>query len=265
VLPIDWHTLALQLAALLGIVASALTGLRLAGWRTSRVSALGSWRNRLASLALRRGGQFVVASLVLTGGVFAVLIEKSIFDDYPYSGDEWAYFLQAEIFSQGHLHADSPAHPRFFDVWGMVNNGKFYAWAPPGWPLLLASGILLQVPWLVNPVIGALTLLSVYCLGRLVYGMSVALLAVFFMLFSPFFLLHSASYFAHSSSLLFITLFVFFCARGIELQMNRDFLWAGLCGSMSSLIHPFDQVAAFCPLGAYLLLLALRGRVAVRQ
>jgi hypothetical protein len=154
-----------------------------------------------------------VAGLVFTGGVFAVLIGQFIFDDYPYSGDEWSYFLQAEIFSQGRLHATSPAHPRFFDVWGMVNNGKFYAWAPPGWPLLLASGILLQVPWLVNPVIGALTLLSVYCLGRLVYNTSVALLAVFFMLFSPFFLLHSASYFAHSSSLLKLTDFGSFRRR----------------------------------------------------
>jgi Dolichyl-phosphate-mannose-protein mannosyltransferase len=265
VLPIDWHTLELQLAALLVIVASALAGLGVTRRRTSWFSARGSWRNRLAPLALRRGERFIMAGLVFTGGVFATLIGKFVFDDYPYSGDEWSYVLQAEIFSQGRLHANSPAHPRFFDVWGMVNNGKFYAWAPPGWPLLLASGILLQVPWLVNPVVGALTLLSVYCLGRLVYDTSVALLAVFFMLFSPFFLLHSASYFAHSSSLLFITLFVFFCARGIERQTDRDFLWAGLCGSMALLIRPFDQVVAFCPLGAYLLLLALRGRVAVRQ
>jgi hypothetical protein len=107
------------------------------------------------------------------------------------------------------------------DVWGMVSNEKFCAWAPPGWPLLLASGILLQVPWLVNPVISAPTLLSVYYLGRLVYNVSVALLAVFFMLFSPFFLLHSAAYYAHSNSLLFIPLFVFFCAQGIE--RNRKF------------------------------------------
>jgi hypothetical protein len=120
------------------------------------------------------------------------------------------------------------------DVWGMVGNGKFYAWAPPGWPLLLASGILLQVPRRGNPVISAPTLLSVYDLGRLVYNTSVALLAVFFMLFSPFFLLHSAADYAHSNSLFFITLFVFSCAQGIERKANREFSWAGRCGSMSS-------------------------------
>jgi dolichyl-phosphate-mannose-protein mannosyltransferase len=265
VLPIDWFTLELQLAALLVISVSALAGLqRVTRWR-GWFSALGSWRNRLASRVLGRGERFVVTGLVLTGGIFAILIGKLIFDDYPYSGDEWSYFLQAEIFSLGRLHTNSPAHPRFFDVWGMVNNGKFYAWAPPGWPLLLVPGIILQVPWLVNPVMGALTLLSLYYLGRLVYNTSVALLAVFFMLFSPFFLLHSASYFAHSSSLLFITLFVFFYARSIERKTDRDFLWAGLCGSLSFLIRPFDQLVALCPLGAYLLLLALRGHAAMRQ
>jgi Dolichyl-phosphate-mannose-protein mannosyltransferase len=266
VLPIDWYTLGLQLATLLVIAASALGTLQGgARRRISWFSTTGSWGNRLASLVLGWDERCVVAGLVFTGGVFALLIGRLIFADYPYSGDEWSYVLQAEIFSQGRLHANSPAHPRFFDVWGMVNNGKFYAWAPPGWPLLLASGIILQVPWLVNPLIGALTLLSVYSLGRLVYNASVALLAVFFMLFSPFFLLHSASYFAHPSSLLLITLFVFFCARGIERQTDHDFLWAGLCGSMSFLIRPFDQVAAFCPLGAYLLLLVKRGHLAVRQ
>jgi hypothetical protein len=266
VLAIDWLTLELQLAVLLMIVASALAGLwGVARQQISWLSAIGCWGNRLTSLVLRWGERFVVAGLVFACGVFAMFIGKFIFDGYPYSGDEWSYFVQAEIFGQGRLHANSPTHPRFFDVWGMVNNGKFYAWAPPGWPLLLAPGILLQVPWLVNPVIGALTLLSLYCLGRLLYNTSVALLAVFFMLFSPFFLLHSASYFAHSSSLLCITLFVFFCARGIERKATREFLWAGLCGSMSFLIRPFDQVVAFCPLGAYLLLLTLRGDVALRQ
>jgi hypothetical protein len=266
VLPIDWPTLELQLAVLWVIVASALAGLQsIPRRRISWFNRIGSWGNHLSSRVLGGGERFVVVGLVLTGGVFAILIGKFVFYDFPYSGDEWSYVLQAEIFSQGHLHVNSPAHPRFFDVWGMVNDGKFYAWAPPGWPFLLGVGILLQVPWLVNPLVGALTLLSVYYLGRLVYNASVALLAVFFMLLSPFFLLHSASYFAHSTSLLFITLFVWFCARGIERKTNGAFLWAGLCGSMSFLIRPFDQMAVFCPLGAYFLLRTLRGAMAVRQ
>jgi hypothetical protein len=154
-------------------------------------------------------------------------------------------------------HANSPAHPWFFDGWRMVNTGQCYAWAAPGWPSLLASGTLLQIPWLVNPLIGALTLLSAYSLGRLVYNGSVALLVAFCRFFSPFPLLHSVSYFAHPNSLLGITLFVFCCARETELQTNHEFLWVNLCSSMYFLIRSFDQVVGFCLLGAYLLLLVL--------
>jgi hypothetical protein len=66
-------------------------------------------------------------------------------------------------------------------------------------------------------------------------------------------------------SLLFLTLFVFFYAKGVESKASCDFLWAGLCGSMSFLIRPLDQVAVFSPLGVYLLVLALRREVAIPQ
>jgi hypothetical protein len=226
---------------------------------------LGLWVSRVLLPMIRHSERLAVSALVLTAAVSAILIGHFVFQDFPYSGDEWSYFLQAEIFSRGRLHVDSPPHPRFFDVWAMVNNGKFYAWAPPGWPLLLLPGILLGVPWLVNPVLSALTLLVVYRIGVLVYDKPTSVLALCFMLFSPFFVLHSASYFAHPSSLLFIALFVFFYAKGIERAASRDFFLAGICGSMSFLIRPFDQMAIFSPLGAYLLLLALKRRVTVRQ
>ena len=41
-----------------------------------------------------------------------------------------------------------------------------------------------------------------------------------------------------ADGLFFIALYVFFYARGIERGANDDFLWAGLCGSMSFLIRP---------------------------
>jgi Dolichyl-phosphate-mannose-protein mannosyltransferase len=266
VLSIDWSTLGLQLGAFVVILAYAIAGSRgVTTQRESQLSIIGLWVSRILLPVTSHREWFLVSAFVLAAGISAMLIGQFIFQDFPFSGDEWSYFLQAEIFSRGRLQVDSPPHPRFFDVWAMVNNGKFYSWAPPGWPLLLLPGILLGVPWLVNPVLSALTLLIVYRLGELVYDRATSLLALFFMLFSPFFILHSASYLAHPSSLFFIALCVFFYARGIEKEASRDFFLAGLCGSMSFLIRPFDQVAIFSPLGAYLLLLVLKRKVAVRQ
>jgi hypothetical protein len=113
VLSIDWHTSDLQLAAFWVIVAGALAALQgVTRRRRSRFSALGSWEKRLARLVRRCGGRCVVASLAFSGGVSAALIGKFIFCDYPCTGDEWSYVLQAEIFSQGRLHANFPACPR---------------------------------------------------------------------------------------------------------------------------------------------------------
>jgi Dolichyl-phosphate-mannose-protein mannosyltransferase len=265
-LPIDWSTLELQLGAFLMILGGTIAGYgRIMPGGKNWLSAVGLWGSRIASCLTGQNHGFIVGLFVFTAGVAAILIGTLIFQDFPLTGDEWSYFLQAQIFSRGHLQVDSPTHPRFFDVWAMVNDGKFYAWAPPGWPFLLMPGIVLGVPWLMNPVAGALTMLIVYRLGRLVYNRVVSLLALVFMLFSPFFLLHSASYFAHPSSLLFITLCVFFYAKGIASKASLNFLLAGLCGSMSFLIRPFDQVAVFSPLGAYLLVLRSRREVALRQ
>jgi Dolichyl-phosphate-mannose-protein mannosyltransferase len=266
VLPIDWRTLALQLGAFCAILVCTLAvcGGVHAG-RGSPLSRVGLWVSRRLSPLTKQGERFIVWTFVLTSAVSALLIGLYVFQDYPYSGDEWGYLLQAEIFSRGRLQVDSPDHPRFFDVMSMVNNGKFYCWGPPGWSILLLPGSLLGVPWLVNPVLGALTLLVVYRLGVLLYDRSTSLLALLFMLFSPFFLLHSASYLAHPSSLFFIVLFVFFYARGIERGASRDFLLAGLSGSGSFLIRPFDQVAIFLPVGIHLLLLALKRKVSARQ
>jgi hypothetical protein len=258
--------LALQLGAFLVVIGGIIAGYRrvMPGGK-NWLNVVGLWGSRVSSCITGQHDWFIVVLFVCTAGVSAVLIGTLIFQNFPLTGDEWSYFLQAQIFSRGRLQVDSPTHPRFFDVWAMVNNGKFYAWAPPGWPFLLTPGMVLGVPWLVNPAAGALTLLIVYRLGQLVYNRVVSVLALVFMLFSPFFLLHSASYFAHPSSLLFITLFVFFYAKGIESQASRAFLLTGLCGSMSFLIRPFDQVAVGSPLGAYLLVLVWRREVAVRQ
>jgi Dolichyl-phosphate-mannose-protein mannosyltransferase len=265
-LPIDWTTLGLQFGAFVVILVCAIAESRgVTTQRESQLSIIGLWVSRVLLPMTNHRERFVASAFVLAAAVSAMLIGQFIFQDFPYSGDEWSYFLQAEIFSRGRLQVDPPPHPRFFDVWGMVNNGRFYSWAPPGWPLLLQPGVLLGAPWLVNPVLGALTLLVIYRLGELVYDRATSLLALFFMLFSPFFILHSASYLSHPSSLFFIALCVFFYARGIEREASRDFFLAGLCGSLSFLIRPFDQVAIFSLLGAYLLLLVLKRKVAVQQ
>jgi 4-amino-4-deoxy-L-arabinose transferase-like glycosyltransferase len=126
--------------------------------------------------------------------------------DFPNSADEYAYVVSAECFARGRLSVPSPEPARFFDYTHCVNDGRFYGKYPPGWPALLAVGVKAGAPWLVNPLIGAITLLALYALGcRLFPETRAADFALLGLLANPFFLFNSGSYFSHSACLLFLT------------------------------------------------------------
>jgi 4-amino-4-deoxy-L-arabinose transferase-like glycosyltransferase len=181
-----------------------------------------------------------------------------VLQQFPNSGDEWCYLLQAEMFSQGKLSVPSPPHRAFFDVGWMINNGKFYTHHPPGWPLVLAFGVLAGVPWLLNPLLGAGTLLVLYALGKTMYNAQVAVIAVLLMLGSPFFLFNSASYWPHTSSLLFVSLSLLGFVRGLHNAAPAALIMGGLCGSLSFLIRPLEQVALLLACGLFSLFPAIR-------
>ncbi|MBI4640453.1 MAG: glycosyltransferase family 39 protein, partial [Candidatus Tectomicrobia bacterium] len=205
-----------------------------------------------------------LTSMFLLSLLSAIALSFFVLQNFPNSGDEWCYLLQAEIFSQGKLSISSPPNREFFDVGWMVNNGKFYTQHPPGWPLLLAVGVFLRAPWLINPLIGAFTLLVLYYLGKRMYNARVATFALLFTFFSPFFLFNSASYWSHSVSLLFLSLSLLFFIKGIEEDSLRSPAIGGLLGSISFLIRPFDQAAILLACGAFCLSSSIRERENLR-
>jgi hypothetical protein len=205
-----------------------------------------------------------LASISLIALLAISVLGRVILHNFPNSGDEWCYLLQAEIFSQGKLSVASPPHREFFNVGWMINNGAFYTQHPPGWPLILAVGVLLGVPWLINPLLGMLTLLVIYALGKTMYDTRVATIALLSTLCSPFFLFNSASYWAHPGSLLFLTLSLLYFVKGLEAASPRSLVIGGLCGSLSFLIRPLDQVAFLVACSLFCLLHAVRHRQSLK-
>ena len=113
-LPIDRRTLGLQLGAFIAILTYAIARARgVTTQRAGQLSMIGLWGNRFSLPMTRQAERFVVAAFVLTAGVSALLLGQFVFQDFPDSGDEWSYVLQAEIFSRGRLHVGSPPLPRF--------------------------------------------------------------------------------------------------------------------------------------------------------
>ena len=75
-----------------------------------------------------------------------------VLEPFPHIEDEAAHYFQARIFASGHLFAPAPASPEFFpSSWMMLNGGRWFSVFPAGWPLLLAIGMKVGAPALVDP------------------------------------------------------------------------------------------------------------------
>jgi hypothetical protein len=197
--------------------------------------------------------------------VFSLLISSLVFQDSVLSSDEWSYLIQAHIFSHGKLAVPSPKHRESFDFVHIVNNGWYYSKYPPGWPFLLAIGVWLGMPRVVNSLLGAGTLLLLYAIGKKLYTPRIALLASLFAVASPYFLFNTASYFSHTASLFFVTLLLFLLMCGWEERRWSYFLLAGLSGSASFLVRPFDQCAVLVPIGIFLIVSRMRKQLATHH
>ena len=82
---------------------------------------------------------------------------------YPISGDDYSYMYQAKLFASGKLYAEDPIYDPALPFHDCVetyclrdDQGHRFSKYPPGWPALLAVGVKLRAPWLVDPLLGAL-------------------------------------------------------------------------------------------------------------
>lgn len=131
--------------------------------------------------------------------LLTVAIAQLLLQRFPNSGDEYAYLYQATTLAQGRLWNTAPAAPEFFTLNYIIqDDGRAYSSFPLGWPLFLALAIWLHVPvWLVNPVLGTVSLLLVARLGTKLHNARVGMLAAGIVAISGFFLFNAASYFSH--------------------------------------------------------------------
>lgn len=144
----------------------------------------------------------VVAALILAPCVTLVLIaiNRFILLDFPNSGDEYNYLYEAWTLSAGRLWNPPSGSPQVFATNYVVQDGaRAFSSFPFGWPLLLAMAMRVGLPaWLVNPILGTLTLGLIWALGARLYSGRAGVAAAFLFGVSPFFLFNAASYFSHT-------------------------------------------------------------------
>ena len=177
----------------------------------------------------------IVAALALCLGLARFGLQT-----FPVSGDEYSYRLQAEIFAAGKLALPAPAHPRLFEVDHVLLAPNVRSKYPPGWPALLTTGTLVGLPWIVNPLLAALTLAALFGATRRLYGSAAAVLAVVLLGFSPFLLFQGASFHSHPSELFALAL-AFYCLVRAQTPWRPGWaVGAGLAIGLAFLIRPLD-------------------------
>jgi hypothetical protein len=218
--------------------------------------------DRLAGLSPRSTW---TATAVISAVVFGLVttVRYGLFGDTAITDDENVYVFMARTFASGHVYLPSmPEAVRpFFNNPFIINDGKWYGIYFPGHPAALALGERLHLMHWVPAVSATLTVPLAFAVGRRVFGLRAALLALPLLALSPFFILSSATLLAHSTAGVLLMLFIYAVLRLIE-QPERSSWWmlAALALGWAGLTRPLSAAAFAVP---WLALLAarLRGRI----
>ena len=193
----------------------------------------------------------IVALLALFAGGLALAIAWTVLDGIPHVSDGVSYFFQGKIFASGRLWLEPPAVPGLFEHENVIlKDGRWCSLYPPGWPLLLALGWLLGAPWVLNPILLAVSVVGVWRLGRALFDPATGVLAAAALAVSPFALMMGAGDLAHVPALCASVWCLAFLVEGASGSgsggANRLVL-AGLLGGYAFLTRPFTAVALLAP------------------
>jgi 4-amino-4-deoxy-L-arabinose transferase-like glycosyltransferase len=227
---------------------------------------------------MQKKAAVIALLLSLVGVVAAYLVTERVFQGLPHVEDEMAYVWQAEALARGRLTVPTPPEPQSMQVPFVVDHhGARSAKYPPGWPMLLALGLLLGIRPLVNPLLAGLALWLTYRLGAKLVNTLAGLLASLLLLTSPLFLINSGSLLSEPWSLVLSLAFILAWLDLFEVNGARQPLpsrkiphWmmiclAGLSLGLLALTRPLTALGVALPFFIHGLVLLWRGPAEVRS
>jgi hypothetical protein len=188
----NWSGYALRL-----VVGGALTLLHLAAlWSLSRL------RPPITALWPLPGWLAPVLALVAS-----LAVGWAGFQHLPHVEDEYAYLFQAATYATGALHLPAPpdaAQPGLVHYLLTVDSAGWYSVTAPGWPAVLALGVAMGLPWLVNPLLFAVSVWFAQDMARRRRGDQTAAVTGLLMATSPWLIANAASYMTHALTIALI-------------------------------------------------------------
>ena len=193
----------------------------------------------------------IICSIFIFG--MASLIAFATYEYMPHVSDEISQLFQAKIFLSGHLTAPSPPLPEFFTYAedNIIVTPKWYSQYPPGFSFLLMIGLWLGSPWVINPLLAALSTVLIFLLCRELFDRETAVLSVILFALSPKVLFTSGSLMNHSAAMFFLLLAVASMVFAVRRQNAQLALCSGIALGISLNIRTLDAVILYLPVGIY--------------
>lgn len=248
----------------LNMIAFAIAGTGLAPFLTvltdrgSLVKRLSAGFDALHSWVFECSRRTFLVSSFLVFFLITNLISLLVFEHLPHVQDSIAQLFHAKIFALGHFTAPPPAEPEFFRFLQMILREQWYSQYPPGHILILAPAVLVGIPWIVNPLLGSLSVLLLYFLGTDLYGEKTGRTAALLGLASPFLLFMSSEFMNHTTALFFFLLFLLFLTRAVRSGRFLDGLISGGALGWLVLTRPYSAAALALPFLVYGLFVLIR-------
>jgi hypothetical protein len=184
--------------------------------------------------------------------ILAATLNVVSYHRHPHVPDEVVYLHHARYFAAGQLTMPTPPVQAAFDVdLFSYEPSRWFSPVPPGWPAVLAVGVLAGVPWLVNPVLGAFCVLLTYVLLRGLYPRRIARYATGLLAVSPWFLFLAMSYMTHMVTL---AAALVAAVSVLKARQSGSFAWGALAGAgvgAASLVRPLDGLIVGVLIGAW--------------
>ncbi len=206
----------------------------------------------------------LAAAVTVASLAWTLYVSRVLFAGQPHILDASAYMFQAKIFASGQLSAHAPTlGDAFKGPFMIADSGRWYSYFAPGTSAVLVPGLLLGIPWAVNPLLGALALWGTYRLGRLAYGGATGLLAITLGALSSFYTLLAATYMSHALALFLTVYGVLATVRFARRHRTRDLWLAAACVGGLLLTRELD--ALLLGIAVVAVLVVFTGREALRQ
>lgn len=179
-----------------------------------------------------------------------------LFHWQPATIDELSQQWQAHLLTLGQLSVRSEAHSEFFSTMQTVQvAGRSFAQFPIGGPALIAIGMLVGAPWLVNPALAGIAAIAIYRFAAATSDEVEARAATLLFVLSPFALVIAGSELSHVGTLAAVWTALAALPRWVAAPTERDAHRAaaiiGASLGIAATIRPYDAAIVALVVGVF--------------